>query len=261
MASSWSDDDARSSASPGGDLPPLPPEWAALVVPDDARALEADAEAVRAERRAAAQRAEHGAAAPPPRWRRLLETRRWHRYGLSGPVVVLALLVVAAFASLVVTVLPSAPRAVRQAPLATTTAPPGRAGGLVPDLLLPAPGGGELSLREVRPGVVLLVPDACGCDHLVADLVVATRDARLQVLVVGRTSPPALPDTAPRTRVSATLDQGRLAAALAPAAGATSETAAPTALLVRADGVIARVVPELRDVTEIRPDLAVVGPG
>jgi len=253
VSTPWPDDEGAPAGHRDGDptplpaLPPLPPLPPGLVVPDDPRDLEADAEALRAER---------STPSSPPAWQRVLMTRRWRRSGLSGPVVVLALFVVAAFASLVVAVLPSVPRPVPAAPLASPLTPPGRAGGLLPDLQLPGVGGDQ-PLRSIRPGVVLLVPDGCECRQVVADLVVATRDARLQVLVVGRTTHPVLPETAPRTRVGATMDDGRLSAALSPAPGD-----APTAVLVRPDGVIARVAVNLRDVqADIGPDLAVLSAG
>jgi len=95
----WGGDDERAEGSgTPEDLPPL--DWPALVVPDDARELAAEAEALRRERRAAARRDRLG---------RLLLTRRWQRFGVSGPLVALTLVIVAAFGSLLVIFLPSRP--------------------------------------------------------------------------------------------------------------------------------------------------------
>lgn len=98
-----------------------------MVVPDDARELESDRlrwlaeqerrtplpgqERRRTDRWPAADRPGDGEPAPrlPPVLRRLLLTRRWYRYGLSGPLVVVVLVMVAGVASLAVFLAPRLP--------------------------------------------------------------------------------------------------------------------------------------------------------
>ncbi len=78
----------------GGDGRPVggdPFSLGDLVVPNDARELDADLRALRRERRAEYRRV---------LLRRVFLGRRWQRYGVSGPIVIGVLLVVAGFASL-----------------------------------------------------------------------------------------------------------------------------------------------------------------
>src|SRR5918993_275950 len=125
-------------------LPELPPEWAHFVVPDDPRELAAEAERIRAE-----LRAERGEGLTPA-------GRRRERLRLSGPVITFTLVLVAAFASLMVVVLPSTQLAPRRAPLASPTVNAGEVRGLVPSGLLQDRRGRPVAPRAIRPAVLLL---------------------------------------------------------------------------------------------------------
>lgn len=266
-----------------GDFPEFPPEWGEIVIPDDLRELAAEAEQIREELRAEAQAdlaqapltgteatpagAEPAGATWPgiapddrlPGWRGLIFTRRWRRSGLSGPLVALILMLVTSVASLMVLVLPSAPRRPERAPLATTSVPAGQLGGLLPDVRLPDDRGRSVAVREVRPAVLLLMPADCHCDQVAADLVRVSRDALVAVELVGAERTPRLPANAPRPRITSLVDtKGLLTRAVTPPAmtGPVAAQTDPTAVLVRTNGVITRVLPNLREVEWLRAELA-----
>jgi hypothetical protein len=226
-----------------GPFSDLPPEWASLVVPDDASALDAEAAEVRAELARERRRA---------RWRTLGRFGGWPEYGISAPLIGLMLLVVASFAGLLVVVLPGGAPLAPAAPLAHPPVTPGRNGGLLPDVRLRDSDGQLFTVRDLRPGVVLLVGDRCDCASLVQEYTSATAEARVRLLVVGDTVVPRLPGQLARGRVLAATDPGHLlAAALHPAASGP-----PEAVLVASDGRIDRVIPEARNVVDLRGHLS-----
>jgi hypothetical protein len=229
------------------DLPPLPPEWGELVVPDDASALADEAQEIRAELRAERRRR---------RWERIFRTRRWERYGLSGPLLVLVLVVVASFASLLMTVLPTPPRAPKPAPLARPSISAGVPGGLLPDVTLPRGDGTPLAIRQLRPAVVLLIADSCNCQSLISSYVDATAEARMELLVIGEKRKPAVPELAMSRIVGLTDPKATLAHALV----VHSLPGQPTSILVRGSGVIARVVLNATDPTVLRDDITALIP-
>ncbi len=197
-------------------------------MPDDISELEADVAQLRIER------------TPAPavgRLRRALQTRRWHRYGLSGPLVVVTLLVVLFFASLVFLLLPSPPQSPRVRPLAGPRVPAGQAGGLLPDLALPVGNTGAIRLRNLRPAVIVLLPVGCRCGALVSDVISSTSASRLPVLLVGESADPPLPRNPPARTRAATDGGGRLGAAYGLAG-------TPVAIFVRSDGTVSRVLPD-----------------
>lgn len=224
-----------------GDLPELPSDY---VVPDDPRELYAEAETVRAELRA------ERSLGP----RRGVPDQPAQRSNLSGPLIALVLMLVAAVGSLVIVVLPYAPARPVRAPLAAPAAGAGQVGGLLPDLRLPDERGRTVAVREVRPAVVLLIPAGCDCDRVAADLVRVTGDSGVAVHLVG-VSPPRRPAGGARDRVHLLGDAtGQFAAAVA-VTDTPGQASGPTALLVRATGLISLVVHDLRDASKLRPDL------
>jgi hypothetical protein len=213
-----------------GDLPELPAEF---VVPDDPRELAAEAETVRAE-----LWIEERARAQP-------------RVSLSGPLIGLVLMLVAAIGSLVIVVLPYTPDRPTPAPLATPGVAAGRLGGLLPDVMLNDDLGRPVAIREIRPTVMLLMPEGCQCDDVATDLVRVSGETRLPVQLVGADQPPNRPAAAPRDRVFTLSDA---TGAVSKAVG-QGPVAGPVAVLVRANGVIAAVVPGVRDASQLRPEL------
>jgi len=233
------------SPPPGdGDLPELPPEWRNLVVPDDPAELAAEAEQVRAELLMKAAWPDKSAPPDPPR----------SVLPLAVPLGVLAMLMVAALVGLVVLVMPAAPRPPRPAPLGTPSAAPGTPGGLLPDVVLVDSDGRPVRVRDLRPAVLLLAPASCPrCAAVTGEVVEASRDAGiLVVLVTTGDRPSALPWSADGVRTRTLGDpRGALSAGVP-----DRSSSGPTAVLVRPDGQIARVVYELADAGQLRGDFA-----
>lgn len=181
-----------------------------MPVPDDAAALDADRDAWLAEQRVARRRG---------RLRRLLLTRRWERFGLSGPVLVLCLLVTAlvgALASVLGPRPPTPPPAARPpAPVPAVDVPAGAAAGDVPAVerrgaivgrRLPdtalAADVRPLTALAVRPAMVLLVPPRCGCGGAVDELYRQAREFRVEVWLVAAGGPDAAGTAATRRQLA-----------------------------------------------------------
>jgi hypothetical protein len=235
------DDDRR----PDGDGSPVDGEPFSIddiVIPDDLRELDAEIRALQRERRAMSRRT---------RMRRLFLTRRWRQYGMSGPIVVGVLLVVAGMASLML-MFPARRQVTKPAPLATGVRPSGQEGGLVPDVTIERADGVSEPLRGYRPAVIALVPASCGCEALLRTTGAAAYRHHLTLVLVGGTSlPPQPPDPGDRTVVRATEPTGKLARTYH--AGRT-----PVLLLVRSDGVVNRVLAEERIAGALDNELAVL---
>ena len=208
-----------------------------LVVPDDARDLGRDVEALRRERRASDRRSRAG---------RLLVTGRYRRVGLSTPLIIAILVVVAGFGALMTVLRPSFPEPAGPQPLASPAVAPGGVGGLLPDGPVTTPAGPTTTRALPRPGVLVLVPVPCGCDPLLGGVVdqvlQVTRDVRL--LSTGAQDPGgqavrALRDGASRGLVTAGVDERGV---LASAYGARGVTV----VLVAPDGVVVDVVVDVR---------------
>lgn len=208
------------------DEPPL-----AVRIPDDARELAADVAAYRRE------------VARDRRRRRLTRWlgRRWARYGLSGPLVTAVLVVVGLVGSLMAVLAPSTGRRAPAAPLARPGAADGTVGGLLPDALAGLPGSpATLSLRELRPGVLLVVPPGCACRQLATALAAQGAEFGVRLELAGRASDEralgrladAVADSLLGGRPVVVTDRD---GALARAYGEGS------AVFVRADGVVVRV--------------------
>lgn len=165
-------------SDPAGTAVPGPADgFPEVVVPDDASALARDAEALRRERRAHARRA---------RVQRLATGRTGA--GVGAPLVLLVLLLVGCVAALPVVLRPDLPADAPPRPLAAPVVPPGEVGGLLPETVLDTPAGPLPARESVRPGVLVLVPAACGCDPLVAGAVAQAREftRNVRLVVAGR---------------------------------------------------------------------------
>lgn len=150
-----------------------------VVVPDDARDLELDLLAWRREQAAATRKA---------RVHRLLGAERWRGHGWSAPFVASVLAMVALFGSmltLLALLLPhgSRDRAPRR-PLETAApSPVGRVGGLLADRRLRV-GGKDVAARELRPGVLALLPVPCRCGAVVDELSGQAAEFGLRLVLV-----------------------------------------------------------------------------
>lgn len=216
-------------------------------VPDDASALFRDVEALERERRAARRRTRAG---------RLLSGTPGRP--VSGRLVVVALAVVAVFATLPVLLHPRFSEPAPAQPLATPSVAPGTVGGLLPDAPLLTPAGATTTRALPRPGALVLTPVPCeaACRQVVGEVVgqllQATRDVRLL------TPGPADPAGRLATELRAGPARGLITSGvdvqgvLAPAYGAVGVTV----VTVADDGVVLDVV---RDVTAGRRLDAEVG--
>lgn len=226
-----------------------------VVVPDDLSSLDDEVAAYRRER--AAQR-RHDLLS------RMLLTRRWYRYGLSGPLVVAVLLVVAVGGAMLSFLAPSPgqrPGTAALAPLARTARAVGQRGGLLPDVTVSGEEG-TLSVRTVRPAVMLLVPAGCGCADL-ARAIGRQADAAgvgLQTAVVGPVNDAVVTALAAdpaasgeRVRVLADVSGGFAGAF--PQLGTT-----PLLLAVQQDGVLAADPRPVRPGDVLTADIAALVP-
>ena len=206
-----------------------------VVVPDDPSELELDIRAWHRDRVASARRA---------RFDRLVRTRRWRRYGMSGPLTVGVLALVAVFGGLLALLVPTGARdrAARRPLDPAAPSPAGTIGGLLADrpvqitgVLRPA--------RDLRPAVLVLLPARCGCAGLVDELSGQAAEFGLRlVLVAPAGSDPELPRLVSSARhgpvVAAYDEDGRL--------GRDYAARGPTLILVRDDGRVTGVEREAR---------------
>jgi hypothetical protein len=270
---------------PPDELPELPPEWGPIVIPDDASELAQEATRVRRElrRKARRQRWRRRLHLPPPKSGYDEEPTT-----LGVPLLVISIAVIATLTSLFAITWPTRqqppdlrPTAVASTPVAGTpggtSVPAGGTGvpsnpsnqpnpGMsaptstdtphalrVPDVPLIDPSGATLLLRGTLPAVVLLV-DGCDCSQLVAATAVAAAavNPTISTVAVGTVQVPSLGDT-PATvtaHLRAVVDRGAvLRAAVVPGVGR------PSALLVRGNADLVRVVPVVSTVDDFRADL------
>jgi hypothetical protein len=222
------------------DLPPVN-----IVIPDDASELDPDLRAYYRERRLAGARALAS---------KIFLTRRWRRFGLSGPILVAVLLLVGLLASMLAILGPNQiHRAPRTMPLAQQTSPSvGELGGLLPatELLV---GGLQRNSRELRPAVLALIPPSCQCVPLLDDLFRQVKEYGLPMYLVG--------SEAMRTEIARTardVGNGTAAPVVDPSDALTTTYAARgvTVLLVHADGIVGAVFRELAPGVRLEPELA-----
>ncbi|GLW65385.1 hypothetical protein Arub01_36290 [Actinomadura rubrobrunea] len=258
---------------PDGDPEPddygLPP--VDVVVPDDARELDRDVIAYRREERQRRRR---------ERMRRL--ARPFTRYGPAIPIIALALLI-ALVSGVLMTAFGPRPAPRPSIPMLAPhpTASPGRIGGFLPDARVSLIGRERVSvpLRDLRPGVIAVVPPNCGCERLVAELAARTQEFELRFwLVTDRRGDKTDPEEAIRrlralagaahhgTALLVDDPDNVLADTYAPPVPSTSPGASPTAsphgtqaapravptaILVAPDGVVTDVLHEPRPGPEL----------
>ncbi|WP_026404818.1 hypothetical protein [Actinomadura rifamycini] len=215
-----------------------------IVVPDDARELDRDVLAYHREERRRRRRA---------RIRRV--TGPLTRFGVAVPIIAGALLVALISGALMTAFGPQpAPRPTTARLAPNPTASPGTVGGLLPAGSVALADGSAKPMREMRPGVIGIVPPGFRCGPLIAELAGLTGAPQLNFWLVpdprpaGGREPVPVKDvkkcagTAHRGAPLVVEDgRGLLAAAYAPKPGT-----ALTAVLVKPDGIVSHVVPDPR---------------
>ncbi|MQA97489.1 MAG: hypothetical protein GEV11_23700 [Streptosporangiales bacterium] len=205
-------------------LPPVE-----VAIPDDPSELDREITAYRREQR---QRRRQ------ERWQRL--SRPFRRYGLLLPLIAVSL-TMAIVAVLLITLLgPEPPRQPARRQLAVRgTADPGEVGGLLPAAIVRDDDREAVRLRDLRPGVIMIIPEGCRCGPAVDHLTRQSREFLFNVYLVSAASPPEdLRRLASREGhgVARVLgdEKGVLAGAYRPAG--------LTAVLVHTDGVVGGVL-------------------
>ncbi|NVI90417.1 hypothetical protein [Actinomadura sp. BRA 177] len=218
-----------------------------VVVPDDARELERDMAAYHREER---------------RRRRHARVRRFvhpvTRFGVAIPIIAGALLVALLSGVLMTAFGPRpVPRPTGAQLAPRPSASPGKIGGLLPDeQVVQADGSTSTPLRDLRPGVIGIVPPAYECENVVADLAGETRQYKLNFWLVADPRPAGDRKATSLKELRACVGTahdgtpliledraGVLAAAYAPAPGTRGPTGTGlTAVFVQPDGIVTEIV-------------------
>jgi hypothetical protein len=227
----------------GGGVPGLPPEWGAIVIPDDAAELDHEAAVLRREWRRTARR---------DRWRRRLRLPpRSGGTNLDGaptlgiPLLIMTVAIIATLTSLFALAWPNRPT-----PRGSTAGAVAASGvATLPDVTLMDGGSRPVRLRESLPAVILLV-DGCDCGDLIASTSGSAPGA-VTVLAVGRAAP-RTPSPAVGHKLRALADPtGSLRSRYA----SSTSVDGVVAVLVSSTGKITRTVQAVRNVDDFRTDL------
>jgi hypothetical protein len=214
----------RRSPSHTESVPDDAPWIEPVVIPDDLRELQPDIEAYHRELRHAARRR---------RLARLTGGRQISRLAVPLGVTAAAL----ALATIVFTILtlgqPRIRHVPRQEPVATApSAPEGATNGLLPDVTVRT-SSGELSIRDLRPALVALVPTHCDCTELLSGLAGQAFEVPVPLVVVAPTAQDASVDALDgqihRGHVIPVFDRSGALARAYDASGVTALVVAPDA--------------------------------
>ena len=228
-------------------------EGLALLVPDDARSLDADRDAYLRELRGkrSAQRRADGARG---RFLRLPGGRVRGGVGLTGPLVLVVLVVLGLVGSTLSVFGSGATDDRQRTPLASPPAdqPAGTVGGLLPEATLTS-SESTFPLRDARPAVLVLVPTSCpGCGDVLRNVRMQAAGYTLPLLLVG---PPA------QLQQLRTLDAQELGGSVTVATddgNVLTPTYLPsgvTVILVRDDGIVAMVARDVQATTRLESHL------
>lgn len=231
------------SNGPPEGLPGLPPDWGLIIVPDDAAELAAEAAALRREMR---RQRRHGAPGTGPAkapLQKLLAT-------LRVPLLIMAVAVLAALASLFVVTRPGQQRQPATQRTASGTAASGRT---LPALDLVDAKGGLVSLRSLLPAVIILT-DGCACGAEISAALSAAPPGVTVVEVTSGRPAPSPPSHPPPAVASAVRQLADPASELHSFLQATPPAGA--ALLVARSGQVVRVLPTAAAVPDYPADLA-----
>jgi hypothetical protein len=223
--------------------------WAeSFVIPDDISSLEPDIAQWREEERRAQQlsrRTHYGRVFPTG----------MRRVGLTAPMLIVSLLLLGVLGSTMLLLGPRGTtfRRLSALPLAQTTVPAGRVGGLLPDATARDGTGSTIPLRALRPSVITIVPRGCDCratlDHIsaaakpygVSHHVIAPDKATLQAL-----------QTSSETGWSGLTDNGNLRTVFG------GQSSRPTIVVVDASGVVRSIEIDASPSTTLNSELDAV---
>ncbi len=235
------------------DLDAFELEGLALLVPDDPRSLDADRAAYLDELRSRRD----GADLPPGLaglWARI-HRLRLGRFGVSAPMVVLALAAVAVIGSSLTIFAPSAGSpAALLAPLATN--PPGEVGtvgGLLPDTELSIDGT-RVPLRSARPALIVLVPVSCkDCGDTLRSLLTQGREYGLRLVLAGPADQTKQLEDLNATELG---QSGLVAVDVRDVLTSTYDPVGITGVLMHEDGVVGAVIRDISPTQRLEPALA-----
>jgi hypothetical protein len=235
------------------DLDAFELEGLALLVPDDPRSLDADRAAYLEELRG--RRDGETAPAGLDRIWAWVHRLRLGRFGISGPMVVLALAAVAVIGSSLTIFAPSAGSpAPLLAPLATN--PPGdvgAVGGLLPDTELSIDGT-QVPLRSARPALIVLVPANCkACGDTLRSLLMQGREYGLRLVLAGPADQTKELEDLNATELG---QNGLVAVDVGDVLTSTYDPVGITGVLMHADGVVGAVIRDISPTQRLEPALA-----
>lgn len=204
-----------------------PPDFEHLVIPDDARELDADARALARERRARARR---------ERLQALTRVRHWHRYSVSWAIAIAVVAATVGVTSLLVALRPSSRAMPRSQPLATAAGHPvGTEGGLLPDVSIGHVGTGTSALRDFRPAVIVLMPDGQDVTDVLRAAVRIADKNHVYTVAIGSQLPNLPADLRSSSLIRASDPERTLLTTF-------RVSTVPVLLLVKSNGVLSRIL-------------------
>jgi hypothetical protein len=217
-----------------------------VVVPDDARELDRDVIAYRRELRQTRRRA---------RWQRL--GRPFTRYGIAAPFIASAVLIALISGVLMTVVSPRpTPRAIQVPPTGPARPQPGQIGGPLPAGNVVV-GDRRVPLTDFAnvAGVIMIVPRDCRCDAAVIGIARQAGSLQLQVWLVADGLAGKAADGVHRLAATATHGLGAVADDPDRVLSSTYQATGLTAVLLRTDRVVRRVLRAVQPTRGLAPDL------
>lgn len=213
------DDDEERSGEAGG------ASWVdKIVIPNDLSELDAEVRALRRERRVQRRRS---------RLRRLTGAG-----GTTGPLLLVAVLLIAGVAGLLVLFQPR-----RTAGTVAALDNAQTTDHLLPDVLVTLVNGNRRAVREFRPGVFALAPAGCDCDAALLAAGLAAHRHNVAFFLLDRELPPLPAGLTEATATRLVEPTGTIAERYAAEKNGRRVNGGPVLVLVAASGQVQRVLP------------------